>query len=91
MEVECDGQRDRTKFIALNKFSNMDLSSDYKLLEEISRNIATVKKNFGKREDSRVIPPVSYRHIKIYHFIEFTTDFSTCLNCVLLLKIGELH
>ncbi|KAF7274295.1 hypothetical protein GWI33_013037 [Rhynchophorus ferrugineus] len=57
LEVECDGQRDRTKFISLNKFSNMDLSSDYKLLEEISRNIATVKKNFGKRGDTRVIPP----------------------------------
>ncbi|XP_030754691.1 box C/D snoRNA protein 1 [Sitophilus oryzae] len=57
LEVECDGLRDRTRFVPINKFSNLDLSSDYRLLEEIARNMETVKKNFGKKDDSRVIPP----------------------------------
>ncbi|XP_060525456.1 box C/D snoRNA protein 1 [Cylas formicarius] len=46
LELECDGFRDRTKFVPLNKFTNFDLSGDYRLLEEISRNVETVKKNF---------------------------------------------
>ncbi|RZB39461.1 box C/D snoRNA protein 1 [Asbolus verrucosus] len=43
-EVECDGQRDRTKFIPINKFTNLDLSSDYRLLEEVSRVLEVSKK-----------------------------------------------
>lgn len=38
-ELECSGQRDCTKFVPINKFTNLDLLSDYKLLEEISRLI----------------------------------------------------
>lgn len=57
LEVECDGQRDRTKYVSMNKFTNLDLSSDYRLLEEISRNVETVKKNFGRKYDSHIIPP----------------------------------
>ena len=36
--------RDRTKFIPVNKFTNLDLSSDYRLLEEISRVVDVSKK-----------------------------------------------
>lgn len=36
-ELDCTGQRKCTKFIPINKFTNLDLHSDYKLLEEISR------------------------------------------------------
>ncbi|XP_018562517.1 box C/D snoRNA protein 1 [Anoplophora glabripennis] len=49
LEIECDGQRDRTKFIPLNKFTNLDLSSDYRLLEEITRSVEASRKKFGKR------------------------------------------
>lgn len=49
LELECNGERDRTKFIPLNKFTNLDLTSDYRLLEEISRSLETSKKNFGNR------------------------------------------
>ncbi|KAL3277296.1 hypothetical protein HHI36_012646 [Cryptolaemus montrouzieri] len=49
LEVECNGERDRTKFIPMKKFTNIDLSSDYRLLEEISRSIETSRKKFGKR------------------------------------------
>lgn len=38
-ELNCSGQRDRTKFISINKFTNLDLLSDYVLLEEISRHV----------------------------------------------------
>ncbi|XP_057663645.1 box C/D snoRNA protein 1 [Diorhabda carinulata] len=46
LELECNGDRDRTKFVPLNKFSNLDLVSDYRLLEEISRSLEAAKKNF---------------------------------------------
>lgn len=49
LEVECNGERDRTKYIPLKKFTNFDLSSDYRLLEEISRTIQTSRKKFGGR------------------------------------------
>ncbi|KAJ8919064.1 hypothetical protein NQ315_016971 [Exocentrus adspersus] len=48
-EFACNGQRDRTKFIPLNKFTNLDLSSDYRLLEEITRNVDSSRKKFGKK------------------------------------------
>ncbi|KAK9884661.1 hypothetical protein WA026_007504 [Henosepilachna vigintioctopunctata] len=48
-EVECTGERDRTKFIPMKKFTNFDLSSDYRLLEETSRNIEVCRKKYGKR------------------------------------------
>ncbi|KAK4883437.1 hypothetical protein RN001_006756 [Aquatica leii] len=49
LELECSGVRDRTKFIPINKFTNMDLSSDYRLLEEITRSVELLKKNRDKR------------------------------------------
>lgn len=60
LELECDGVRDRTKFIALNKFSNMDLASDYRLLEEITRNIQS-RKTFAKKffKTNKELPYVS--------------------------------
>lgn len=49
LEIECDGQRDRTKFIPLKKFTNMDLSSDYRLLEEITRSVEISRTKFGRK------------------------------------------
>nr|XP_022914547.1 box C/D snoRNA protein 1 [Onthophagus taurus] len=48
-ELECDGSRDRTKFIPLNKFSDLDLANDYRLLEEISRSLEGYKKDKTRR------------------------------------------
>lgn len=60
LELECDGIRNRTKFTPLNKFTNLDLSSDYKLLEEISRNVEGYKKSFIHRfSKSKELPHVS--------------------------------
>ncbi|KAI9917798.1 hypothetical protein PsorP6_012943 [Peronosclerospora sorghi] len=37
-QYNCDGKRDRTKFLELKDFTDADLSSDYFFLEEISRS-----------------------------------------------------
>lgn len=49
LELECNGDRDRTKFVPINKFSNLDLASDYRLLEEVSMSLEAAKKSFGKQ------------------------------------------
>uniref|UniRef100_A0A0C9RZV4 Box C/D snoRNA protein 1 n=1 Tax=Fopius arisanus TaxID=64838 RepID=A0A0C9RZV4_9HYME len=38
-ELDCDGIRDKTKFVPLNKFTDLDLLSDYRLLEEVGRSV----------------------------------------------------
>ncbi|KAB0802488.1 hypothetical protein PPYR_04674 [Photinus pyralis] len=48
-ELECSGIRDRTKYIPINKFTNLDLSSDYRLLEEITRSVDLLKKNSSRK------------------------------------------
>lgn len=48
-ELKCDGIRDRTKFIRVKDFTNTDLLSDYRLLEECARFVYGVKKNENKK------------------------------------------
>ncbi|XP_039765668.1 box C/D snoRNA protein 1 [Pararge aegeria] len=48
-ELECDGTRDRTKFIYMKDFTDTDLLSDYRLLEECARFVYAVKKDEKKR------------------------------------------
>lgn len=59
MELACNGERDRTKYIPLNKFSNLDIASDYRLLEEISRSIETSRKKFGRKSTRLPLPQVN--------------------------------
>ncbi|KAK9758492.1 HIT zinc finger [Popillia japonica] len=61
-ELDCDGIRDRTKFIPINKFTNLDLSSDYRLLEEIGRRIETYKRELKK-------PNYKSKHAILPHFL----------------------
>ncbi|KAG1690584.1 hypothetical protein DVH05_028087 [Phytophthora capsici] len=37
-EFDCNGKRDRTKFVGLKTFTDADLSSDFFFLEEVSRS-----------------------------------------------------
>ncbi|KAL3663127.1 hypothetical protein V7S43_011539 [Phytophthora oleae] len=37
-EFDCNGKRDRTKFVGIKKFTDADLSSDFFFLEEVSRS-----------------------------------------------------
>lgn len=56
-ELECNGNRDKTKFIRLEKFSNLNMSSDYHLLEEIGRSIVNYKKGLKKKQPRDYILP----------------------------------
>lgn len=40
-ELECDGVRDKTKYIPKSKMTTMDYESDYRFLEECTRFVAT--------------------------------------------------
>ncbi|CAD0195810.1 unnamed protein product [Chrysodeixis includens] len=48
-ELECDGIRDRTKFIRVKDFTDTDLLSDYRLLEECARFVYSVKNDEKKK------------------------------------------
>lgn len=48
-ELNCDGIRDRTKFISKEKFTNLDFLSDFRLLQECGRNVESWKKNKDKQ------------------------------------------
>ncbi|XP_066138091.1 box C/D snoRNA protein 1 isoform X2 [Euwallacea fornicatus] len=56
LELECDGNRDRTKYIPLKQFTDIDFESDFKLLESVSEGLSRIKKKFEKRYNSHVIP-----------------------------------
>jgi len=43
-ELECDGERDRVKYLPMKQFTNLEFSSDYRLLEEITRSVENSKK-----------------------------------------------
>lgn len=43
-ELECNGQRDKAKFIQMNKFTNLDLQNDYRFMEEVSRFVGNSQK-----------------------------------------------
>lgn len=44
-ELECDGVRNKVKFIPLQKFSNLELQNDFNLLEEVSNSLFKYKRD----------------------------------------------
>lgn len=48
-ELECNGVRDKTLYKPMHKFGNLDLLSDYRLLEEISRSVSKYRTDINKR------------------------------------------
>ncbi|CAG4927801.1 unnamed protein product [Colias eurytheme] len=48
-ELECNGIRDRTKFVRIKDFTDTDLLSDYRLLEECARFVYAVKRDEKKK------------------------------------------
>lgn len=44
-ELECDGIRDKTKFIPLKSFTDLDVLSDYRLLENVGRSVDQLKRD----------------------------------------------
>lgn len=61
VELECDGTRDKTKFVPLKKMTNFDLSSDYRMLEEVTRSVEGYKKSLAHKfiNGNRELPHVS--------------------------------
>ncbi|KAL1488390.1 hypothetical protein ABEB36_014864 [Hypothenemus hampei] len=98
LEVECDGNRDKTKYVPLNKFTNMDLESDFKLLETITENVTAIKKKFGRRPNNMRDIPIpliklrnaAYKRKTILKFLPFkfvrrrtnTTQLNFKTNCI---------
>ncbi|XP_025832414.1 box C/D snoRNA protein 1 [Agrilus planipennis] len=48
-ELNCNGERDKTKYIPMDKFTSLDLSNDICMLEEISRTVEKLKKDAYKK------------------------------------------
>lgn len=48
-ELECNGIRDRTKFIRVKDFTDTDLLSDYRMLEECARFVYSLKRDEKKK------------------------------------------
>lgn len=42
-ELECDGSRNRLLYKPLRKFDNLDLLSDYRLLEDVTRSVQKIQ------------------------------------------------
>ncbi|XP_076183344.1 box C/D snoRNA protein 1 isoform X2 [Ptiloglossa arizonensis] len=45
----CNGIRDKTKFVPLKSFTDLDVLSDYRLLEEVGRSVDQLKRDPLKR------------------------------------------
>ncbi len=48
-ETGCSGLRDRTKFVSKGAFSDLDLLSDYRMLEEVNRSV----ENYAREETAK--------------------------------------
>ncbi|KAG9433393.1 box C/D snoRNA protein 1 [Apis mellifera carnica] len=64
-ELECDGIRDRTKFIPLKSFTDLDILSDYRLLEEVGRTVEQLKRDPFKKCTRRINLPVHLNKLRI--------------------------
>nr|XP_033327640.1 box C/D snoRNA protein 1 [Megalopta genalis] len=67
-ELECDGIRDKTKFIPLKLFTDLDVLSDYRLLEEVGRSVEQLKKDPLKRCTRQINLPVHLCKLKTAAF-----------------------
>lgn len=48
-ELDCNGDRDKVGFVPMSKFTNLNLLSDYRLLEDVSRTVDNCKRNRFKK------------------------------------------
>ncbi|XP_062559798.1 box C/D snoRNA protein 1 [Armigeres subalbatus] len=62
-ELNCDGIRDRTKYIPMKKITKMDMMSDYYFLEECTRFVDDRKRDKLKRytQYNKSLPPSLFR------------------------------
>ncbi|XP_032675875.1 box C/D snoRNA protein 1 isoform X2 [Odontomachus brunneus] len=69
-ELNCDGIRDKTRYIPLKSFTDLDVLSDYRLLEEVNRSIDGCKRNPAKKYTRQGVPlpPYLYKLKSAAHF-----------------------
>ncbi|KAK1117378.1 hypothetical protein K0M31_016748 [Melipona bicolor] len=67
-ELECDGIRDKTKFIPLKSFTDLDILSDYRFLEEAARTVDQLKRNPLKNYTCEISLPMHLNKLKIAAF-----------------------
>ncbi|XP_015126846.1 box C/D snoRNA protein 1 isoform X2 [Diachasma alloeum] len=48
-ELDCSGIRDKTKFVPLKQFTDLDLLSDYRLLEQVGRSVDQLQRDESKK------------------------------------------
>lgn len=62
-ELECSGERDKTGYVPLSKFTNLTLLSDYRFLEDVSLAVESCKRNEMKKYTrfKRPLPPHLWR------------------------------
>ncbi|XP_050456431.1 box C/D snoRNA protein 1 [Cataglyphis hispanica] len=63
-ELDCNGIRDKTKFIPITSFADLDLLSDYRFLEEVGRLIDTKKRNPQKKYTRQFNLPVHLHKLR---------------------------
>ncbi|OAD62468.1 Box C/D snoRNA protein 1, partial [Eufriesea mexicana] len=67
-ELNCDGIRDRTKFIPLKSFTDLDVLSDYRLLEQVGRTVEQLKRDPFKRCTRQISLPMHLHKLKTAAF-----------------------
>ncbi|XP_076755952.1 box C/D snoRNA protein 1 [Xylocopa sonorina] len=67
-ELECDGIRDKTKFISLKSFTDLDILSDYRLLEEVDRRVDQLKRDPLKKCTRQLNLPMHLNKLKTAAF-----------------------
>ncbi|KAM0731063.1 Box C/D snoRNA protein 1 [Formica fusca] len=63
-ELDCNGIRDKTKFIPIASFADLDLLSDYRFLEEVGRLVDTKKRNPEKKYIRQFILPMHLHKLR---------------------------
>ncbi|XP_014210716.1 box C/D snoRNA protein 1 [Copidosoma floridanum] len=57
-QLECDGIRDKIKFVPVHSFTDLDLLSDYRLLEDLGRSVEKLQRNPQKNftRENKALP-----------------------------------
>jgi len=67
-ETDCDGLRDKVKFLSMGQFSDMDVVNDFRLLEEVTKQVDKCKRDKLKRctrqGDEMMIAPRLSKHLQ---------------------------
>jgi len=67
-EADCDGLRDKVKFLSMGQFSDMDVVNDFRLLEEVTKQVDKCKRDKLKRStrqgDEMMIAPRLSKHLQ---------------------------